>query len=104
MTQVNRRCDHERDRGRGRVRRVVCSSTNDCSSSSDDNEPLSVMLSRLRKRKYVVGIKVRNKFGSKYFNDTIVRVDRVNGQYHVQYSDDDSENMSEHDIKNYIVE
>ena len=62
------------------------------------------MLSRLRKRKYTVGTRVRKKFGSKYFNGTIVRVDRVSGQCHVKYSDDDSESMSEDDIKNYIVE
>ena len=44
------------------------------------------------------------KFGSGFFNGTVVRVDHVSAHRHIEYSDGDSESLSENELEQYIVE
>ena len=69
--------------------------------SSSDDQPLSTFV--LHKPKYRVGVMVRKKFGDKYFNGKIIRINRSNGQCHIKYCDGDSESMSEEEIEQHIM-
>ena len=44
------------------------------------------------------------KFGRTYYNGTVVRVDRVSGQCHISYNDDDSESLSEGEMRKYVIQ
>jgi len=71
------------------------------SDSSSDKQLLCDVIHH--KPKYRVGVRVRKKFGDKFYNGTITRVNRSNGQCHIKYCDGDSENMSEDEIKQHIM-
>ena len=93
-------------RAKRRSRRVIKKKSSSeeelqLSDSSSDKQLLCAVIRH--KPKYRVGVRVRKKFDDKFYNGTITRVNRSDGQCHVKYCDGDSESMSEGEIKQHIM-
>ena len=54
------------------------------------------------KGRYTIGMKIRKKFGRRFFDGEIVRIDDSN-RCHVKYTDGDSEDLSEDELKTHIA-
>ena len=87
-------------RTHNRRRRIVPSSSTD--TDTEENIPLNEFVSRLRSCRYPIGTRIRKKFGDRYYNGRVVRVDSAKKQWHVKYSDDDSESLSEGEVQSCV--
>ena len=86
-------------RKRSRVHRIISTS----SSSDTDDDPLITWVGGANK--HPVGTKIRKKFGNnRCFNGVVVSFDRTEKEWpwHVKYSDGDSEDLSENELKECV--